>query len=331
MTIFNRKSAVALVLAAFAGFAGQARAQEAWPPAQMTIVIPHGTGGATDRLARALGEVWQEYLGTTFVYENKKGASTRIGHDYFMRQPKDGSVMLAGNLSTAAIMYAQQKPDWDWDQSLYPLGLYSIDPAVIFVRKESPYQTLQAFLDAAKTEPRTFAISQWQSEDTLLLHQLMEKSGAKFEIIPHDVSTQALSQVMGGNIDIGILKVGPASQGGDAVRMLALAMKTNPIPGLTNDAPTVGEVVGSKVMSVASYRAFTVHKEVADKYPERVAKLKETFRQAIADKRYLDAAAKAGTSPDLLVDMSTEEMRDDIVGPVWENYERFGAVFQSRK
>ncbi|MDP2739841.1 MAG: tripartite tricarboxylate transporter substrate binding protein [Pseudorhodobacter sp.] len=302
-------------------------AAQSWPPDKMTVVIPHGVGGTTNALARGLGDIWAGYLGTTFVYENKKGASTRIGHDYFLRQPADGSVLLAGNLSTAAIMYAQQKPDWNWEESIQPIGIYSIDPAVIFVAKDSPYQTFADFLEAAKASPKTFAVSQWQSEDTLLLHQIMDKTGAQFEIIPHDVSTQALSQVMGGNIDIGILKVGPVSNAGDAVRMLAVTLPENLIKSLTNDAPTVGEVMNVDVMSVASYRAFSVHKELAEKYPDRVQTLSDTFYQAVSDQRYIDAMRKAANSPELLSRMDSEMIKTKILDPVWAAYAQFGEVF----
>lgn len=298
-----------------------------WPPEQMTVVIPHGVSGTTSALARAIGDIMAENLGTTFVYENKKGASTRIGHDYFMRQPHDGTVLLAGNLSTAAIMYGTQKPDWKWEESIQPLGIYSIDPAVIFVAKDSPAKTLSDLLDTAKDESKTFAISQFQSADTLLMYQIMDKTGAQFELIPHDVSSQALSQVMGGNIDAGILKVGPVSRGGDAVRMLAIALPKNPIPKLTNDVPAIAEVVGSKMMSVASYRAYSVHKDLKENYPERYQAILDALNKALADPRYAEAMKKAGTSPDLLTDLAPDQIEGEVVEPVWETLAAHKDVF----
>lgn len=318
---------VALATIAASGIA----AAEDWPPAKMKVIITHGNGGTTGRLARAFGEIWQEHLKTKFIFENKSGASTRIGHDLFMNQPKDGSVLLAANISTAAIMYKQQKPSWVWEDSFVPLGLYSIDPGVIFVRKDSPYKTLGDVIAAAKKAPMTYSLSQWQSEDNLLIHQIMDVTGAKFEVIPHDVSTQALSQVIGGNIEVGALKVGPASSGGDAIRMLAIALPTNPIKKITGDIPTVAEAIGHKVMNVAAYRAFSVHKEFADKHPEHVKTLIETFKQTLADPRYIEAALKAGTSTELLESRTSKEIQEEIVEPVWANYEKFGDVFNQRK
>lgn len=314
-----------LALAALAT-AGTAFAED-WPPPKMTVVITHGNGGTTGRLARAFGEIWQEHLHTKFIFENKKGASTRIGYDYFMNKPQDGSVLLASNLSTAAIMYKQQKPGWKWEESVVPLGLYSIDPGVIFVRKDSPYKTLGEVVEAAKKKPMTYALSQWQSEDNLLIHQIMDLTGAKFEVIPHDVSTQALSQVIGGNIEVGALKVGPASNGGDAIRMLALAQPTNPIKNITGDIPTVSEAIGQKVMNVASYRAFSVHKAWADQHPKEVEILIDTFKKTLADPRYIEAALKAGTSTELLGGRTSQEIQDEVVEPVWTNFEKFGDVF----
>jgi tripartite-type tricarboxylate transporter receptor subunit TctC len=322
---------VAIALAAVVSI-NQVKADDAaWPPKQIKVVIPHGSGGAVDRAARTFGQIWQEYLGTAFIYENKGGASTRIGHDYFSAQPKDGSVFLATNLSTAAIMYAQTKPKWNWDDLAVPVGMYSIDPGVMFVSADSPFKTLEEVIAAAKKQPMTLGLPSWQSEDNLLMHQIMEVTGAQFEIIPHEVSTQALSQVMGGNIQVGSAKIGTVLRGGEKIRLLALEQPTNVIPKLVGNIPTVSEVLGQKMMSVASYRAYQVPAAFAKANPKHMDFLRETFVKTLNDPRFVEAAKKIGDAVELLSGRTPEEIRAEVVEPTWENYEKFGHIFNAKR
>ena len=75
---------------------------------------------------------------------------------------------------------------------------------------------------------------------------------------------------MGGNIDVGSVKVGTATNGADGIRMLALEFPTNPITHLTGEIPTVSEVIGQPMMSVASYRAYKVPAAFAEANPEHM-------------------------------------------------------------
>ena len=224
----------------------------------------------------------------------------------------------------------QQKPQWKWNESIYPLGLFTVDPASIFVARNSRFKSLADVIAAAKVKPVTFAISQWQSEDTLLLFQIQELTGAKFQMIPHDVSTQVMAQVIGGNIEVGILKQGNVQLGGDAVRVLAVDMPKNAIPELTNNAPTVQEIVGAPVISAYSYKAYSVHPDFVKKNPAQARRLEETFHQTLQDPKFIAAAKALGVSPKLLLDFTSEEIQDKIVQPVMETYRRFGEAFNRK-
>ena len=113
---------------------------EEWSIDRFEIVVPHALGGGQDALTRAFVDVWDKYLDFNSVrYEMRDGAGTRIGYDYFMQRPTDGSVIISPNLVNGALMYVQQEPGWIWEESLYPLGVMAVDAGVMIVSEDFPY------------------------------------------------------------------------------------------------------------------------------------------------------------------------------------------------
>jgi len=341
LRIFSKKAVLSVILIilliAVTGCSGkQSQPQDKevlasdWPPAQLEIVLPHKVGSNHDVVTRALGEIWQEHLGTKFVYNNKDGAGNRIGYDFFAKQPKDGSVIMSSNLVTAAIMYAEQKPDWVWEETVVPLDVFSVDPGAIFVTKDSKFQDFNQLIDAAKENKITIAISQWASAETLLLQQLMELTGAQFEIIPFGSGTDLITQVLGGHVDCGFGKVSGIEKIGDMKRYLAITMPKNPVPKLTDNAPTVDEILGAKTMPVASYRGINVHKEFKENHPEEFEKLRQSLREAKKDPKFVEQAPKLDMNADLIIDMEVEEI-EDMIKEHWNLFEKYNEIFNQQK
>jgi len=148
-------AAVAAITAGSMHLAGVSEAQAAeWQPKQITLVLPHSLGGGQDRLTRAFVKVWSKHLGAKIKVLNKRGASGRIGFDYFQTQPKDGTVLVTTNIATTGTMYAQQKPPWSWEDTVHILGIFGVDPAAIFVLKDSPFKSIQDVIAAGKKKLR---------------------------------------------------------------------------------------------------------------------------------------------------------------------------------
>ena len=88
---------------AFAGVQWHAQAQEKFPSKPVKILVPYGPGGATDIVARIVGEHLREILGQAFYVENKPGAYGIIAIEDMARAKPDGYTLLVGNVSTNAI------------------------------------------------------------------------------------------------------------------------------------------------------------------------------------------------------------------------------------
>jgi tripartite-type tricarboxylate transporter receptor subunit TctC len=89
-----RQSITTLLIGALAAFAplvgNAARAQEAWPQKQVTIIVPFNAGGTTDMFARIFANAMQAKTGTPFVVENRGGAGGNIGAAAAARAANDG-------------------------------------------------------------------------------------------------------------------------------------------------------------------------------------------------------------------------------------------------
>lgn len=306
---------------------GGAWAQDAWPPAQMTVVVSHDIGSSQNVTMRSLGEVWQEKLGTRFIYENRDGASGRVGYDYFLNRPADGTTILSSNIGSASIMYAQQNPPWEWREVLQPLGIFGVDPGAIFVRADSEFQTLADVVEAAQQRPLTLGLSFWASPENLQIHQIMGETGARFEVVPNNNSSEIMAQVLGGHVDVGYSKVGSVLRAGDGLRIIAIPLATNPVPETTNNAPTADEALGLETMGVASYRAVLVHKEWSDANPDKFQILRDTFVEAISDQRFLDAMAQQGVDEELIYDIPPDQIYSEILDRYWNAFELYGDIY----
>lgn len=323
-------AAAAILLIGSAVVSAQDAAQD-WPPEEMTIVIAHDVGSSQNQTTRALGEIWQEKLGTTFVYENRDGASGRVGYDYFLSQPADGSVLLSSNLGSASIMYAQQNPDWEWRESVRPIGVFGVDPGVIFVRRDSGYENFADVVEAAKEQPLTMGVSFWASPENLQAHQVMDATGAQFEIIPVESSGELVTQVLGGHIDIGYNKAAAVQRGGDELRIIAVPMAENPIPHLTENAPTIDEVLGTETLGIASYRGMLTHEEWAAANPEHYDTLRRTFVETTEDPRFIEAMERLEVDPGLIVALDTDQIYEQVLDRYWAAFDQFGDIYQAQQ
>ncbi len=327
--LFVVAAATVLSAAVFSMVALSAAQAAEWKPKQVTIVLPHSLGGGQDRLTRVLVKVWAKKLGTKIKVLNKRGASGRIGFDYFRTQPQDGTVLITTNIATTGIMYASQKPDWKWEDTVYHLGVFGVDPGAVFVLKDSPFKSIKDVIAAGQKKTTVFALSSWRSTENMTIHQLMKQKNASYQVIPIGGGSDLVTAVLGGHVPVGLGKVSNIQKGGDRVRVLAVALAKNPVPGMTNNAPTLDKALGTKTVPVASYRSILVPAALPKKYPDRLKKLKTTFEATKDDAAYIKLAKKVGIAPANILDMDHPEMLA-LLGSFWGAFDKHGAFFKTK-
>lgn len=155
---FLAKSAqMGVGLAALSTMMGKALAN--YPVKQLEALIPFAPGGGTDRSARIVSNAMSDLLKTNpFRLRHLPGAGSLIAQNALQNAPHDGSAVLVTPIPHVAWLSELKSDEFKADQIAW-LGSYFTDPNLLIVKKDSPYKTMDQFLDAAASSKRPFTAS----------------------------------------------------------------------------------------------------------------------------------------------------------------------------
>lgn len=231
-----------------------------YPNKPIKLVVPFPVGGGTDIFARTVGQALTDTFKWTVVPDNKPGAGGNLGIDSVAKSPADGYTIGLGQTSNLAInptLYA--KLPYNPLKDLTPVVLLASAPLVIVVPENSPYKTFSEISAAAKSKPGQITYgSPGNGTVAHLAMELLQKSaGIKLQHIPYKGSSQALTDLMGGQIQIYASSIPTAlSQIKDGrLRAIAVTSLTRS-PSLPN-IPTIAES-GVKGFEAITWFGFVV-------------------------------------------------------------------------
>lgn len=180
-----------------------------YPQRNIEIVVGYGEGGGTDIFARAVAKPMSTALNTTINVVNKPGASGLIAENYVWSQPTDGYTIWA---ITPDFLVNIAKGESDHNLNDYtPIGRAQFDTYALQVKTNSPYNTLEKLLEAAKENPGTITIGGTASDgfDELSARRIQEQMGIELRYVPYDQVGLMHSDVLGGHLDLMLEEVGP--------------------------------------------------------------------------------------------------------------------------
>lgn len=196
----------ALLFAGCAKNGGQSGAKKTdpkFPDKPVTLIVPLGAGGSTDLLARAIANVAPKYLGQPIVIVNKPGGSTNVGMAELVKSKPDGYTIGAINngvvvqplLGNTKINYADE---------LVSLGQAAIAPQVLAVSADSPWTTLEEFVQYAKENPGKIKYGNVGTGTSthIALEQFANAAGIKMSAISFEGGSQAITALLGGHIQV---------------------------------------------------------------------------------------------------------------------------------
>jgi tripartite-type tricarboxylate transporter receptor subunit TctC len=252
---------------------------QTYPARPITIVVPAAPGGVTDMLGRVLAKRLTEVWGQQAIVENKPGANNQIAAEYIAKSAPDGYTLFVGPETTFVVnpsIYG--KLSYDPVKDFTPItGLITINQALI-VNPSLPVANLKELLDLAKKKPGelnygTFGIG---SSGHLNMEMLQGEAGIRLTPVHYKGATPALTDVIGGHIQLMFISVGSAvpQWKGGKVRILAVGARKR-LAGLP-DVPTVAEsgVPGFEAVSwFALYGPAGLPSEIVAKINGEVRKL----------------------------------------------------------
>ena len=232
-----------------------ARAQ-AWPSRPVRIIVGTAAGGSPDIVSRVLGEKFSERLGQSFVIENNTQGAGIVAEQAVNRAAPDGHAMVmltAGYPGRAAL---HQGLAFDPLEGFSFISNVCGYPFVYSVAPNSPIKSFRDLLDRAKAKPDTltYTINAQGSIHHLLTTWIGIEAGAPMTPIPYRGASGAITDVIGGRVDV---MVEPATSAFPRVRagqVRLLAVSSSGRYPLMPEAPTVEEFVpGIAFMSWLGY------------------------------------------------------------------------------
>ena len=178
-----------------------------YPIKPIHVIIPYPPGDAADILARLIGPKLTERMGQQVIVENRAGASGQIGLEALKNAPADGytiGVGQGGNLVVAPHTY--KKLPYDPLKDFAPLALLATNYLAVVANPNVPFKTASEMVAWAKANPGklTVATNGEGGFPHLAFEQLAVMAGFKFQHVPYKGATQIVTDVIGGQVQVGI-------------------------------------------------------------------------------------------------------------------------------
>jgi tripartite-type tricarboxylate transporter receptor subunit TctC len=214
-----------------------------YPTKAMRLIVPFPAGGGTDTMARTLGDLLSKDLGQSVVIENRAGAGTIIGNDAVAKSAPDGHTLLINTNAFAAVVALHSKLPYAGENAFSAVTLLGRAPNVAVVNADSPLKSGADFMSFAKANPGRLSYGSAGNGTSTHLAAEQLKSNSQFFVthIPYRGATPAITDLMGGQVDVvfGTLpSVAPFIASG---KLRALAVTSASRSALLPNVPTFAE------------------------------------------------------------------------------------------
>lgn len=324
MKMFKRmtQAATAIAVAGVAVSAFGASAFAEYPERPITMVIPYGAGGATDISARTIAEPLGKAVPQPLLMVNRTGAGGATGSVSVKNAANDGYTMLFTRVGSHSVNPAMKETlPYTLDDFSY-VGVYEINPVVCAVSMESEIKSMNDLVAKIKANPGKVRYSTSGVGSLLHIAAVMavdafgvEKATENVVHIPLKGGGAAATAVLSGTSDY-ICTNSSALAGFVANKQLRPLMVTTKEPVAGFDAPTARDLGHPELEALVGWTAIGGPAGLSE---DIQAKWRGWLKQAVEDKKFLDAMAKAGSVIRL---MDPQESVDFIMA----QYKTFSAL-----
>jgi tripartite-type tricarboxylate transporter receptor subunit TctC len=265
---------------------------QTFPAKPLRMVVGFPPGGGNDIVARIVAARMQEGLGQPVVVENRPGNAGVIGAEVVAKAAPDGYTLYLGSTGNSIAPSIQARLPYDPVSGFAPVGMVGIAPSVIVVNSDLPARSITELIALAKSRPGKLTYASSGNGTTLHLGGELLKSMAGIDLVhvPYKGNAQALSDVVGGQVDMIISALPPALPLAKAGKVRIIAATTRERIRSLPDLATVAE------QGVAGYEIFTWYGVFATGgTPEAVLeRLGAEVRSAVADPKVHEQLDKQG-------------------------------------
>lgn len=272
---------------------------QSYPAKTITIVVPHGAGGANDAVARPFANKLGANLGQSAIVENRPGAGGNIGTSAVARGARDGYTLLLTVGSSHTINPSLYKsPGFDPIKDFEPISLVGTAPYVLVVNPSLPVKTVQDLVVLAKSQPGKIHMA--SAGNGTLDHLLGEmfKSAAKVDLVhvPYKGAAAANTDMVSGQVGVTFTSWPSVMSFVNSGKLRLIAVASSTRSPLLPNIPTINETVPG-VAALSWYGLLAP----AGTPPEIVAKLRAETARVVNDSQFQETlksqGAEASTVP----------------------------------
>jgi tripartite-type tricarboxylate transporter receptor subunit TctC len=278
----------------------------AWPAPYPTrpveIVVPYGAGGSTDLVARTVAQQLQTRLGQAVVVLNKPGGAGTIAVMSVMRAEPDGYTLLLGFTTELGVMPHMSKAAKYSIADFTPIAVTGDVPLVMIGAKRLRSTTLKDLLAELRAAPGKFTYGGGLGSPSHISGAWMNRvAGLKMVHVPYKGGAQAVTDVIGGHIDIFYGGLAAAKGAIDAGAVKAFAQTGATRSTALPNVPTFSEA-GLPDFDVGSWNVLLAPKGTPD---EVVARLRTEVAASLATPQVRDLLKTQGVEPPRSTDPAT--------------------------
>jgi|ERR1017187_9308502 tripartite-type tricarboxylate transporter receptor subunit TctC len=271
---------------------GFARAEVAanYPSQPIKIIVPFTAGGPADNVARFIGQRLSEVWRQPVFIENRPGAGGMIGADAAAKAAPDGYTLVELVTGHTIMPGMQQKMPYQMPHDFTPIIIINHAPKLVVVNPSVPAKSFRELIALEKSEPAkygSYGTSGVGSLAHLSMELVNELAGTSFVHIPYKGGSATLSDLLGGQLPVGVLDLGsvlPQVRDG-RLKVLAVTSATRSL--VLPDVPTISEILpgfeATEWFGLAGPRGIP---------PDIVSKLNQEIRRALsspeAKAKYID-------------------------------------------
>ena len=218
-------------------------AAQDYPNKPIRLVAPFSPGGATDVLARIVGQKLTERWGQPIVIENRVGAGGNIGAEQVARSASDGYTLLMGGVPHAIAMSLYTKLNYDLTKDLAAVAEVASFPSMIVLHPSLPAKSVKELIALAKARPGqlNFGSAGNGSPNHLALELFDTLAHVKMVHVPYKGAGQVIGDLLAGQLQLASMGFPVATPHVKAGKLRAIAVTGATRSPLLPDVPTVSE------------------------------------------------------------------------------------------
>ncbi|RYF63118.1 MAG: tripartite tricarboxylate transporter substrate binding protein, partial [Comamonadaceae bacterium] len=198
-----------LVACGVAAASLHAWAQQPYPSTPITMVVPFAAGSGTDAVARTVSQKLAERLKQPVLVDNKPGANAQVAAQIVARAKPDGyTLFMTTNTSHSANPALYSNLKYDPIKDFTPVARVGELPFALAVHPSVPARTLAEFIDYARAHPGKLSYATPNSTSLVAMESIKHIAKVDIVSIPYKSSPQAMTDLVGGQVQVYVADLG---------------------------------------------------------------------------------------------------------------------------